>query len=183
MKKSRWLLRLALLLLTSCFALAVSVIATGTAGTESDPLVTLSYLNETFMTQLLEKVEEKLAVRDKELSDKLNAQIAQDTKALEEKYGAGVIGGGQTGGFSVVSLSEGQTLYGDVGCEVMLRVGAGECVSPSNPGLIDETDGTALGNGGKLARNHLYMMTVDGRGVKAAAATVKLLARGGYSIE
>ena len=32
-------------------------------------------------------------------------------------------------------------LVGDIGCEVMLRVGSAACVSPSTPGLIDETTG------------------------------------------
>ena len=36
--------------------------------------------------------------------------------------------------------------------------------------------------GGALVQNHLYMMTIEGRGVKATAATTKLLVRGGYTI-
>jgi len=91
-------------------------------------------------------------------------------------------GNGATLAFSVVTLSEGQTLYGDIGCEVMLRVGSAACVSPSNPGLIDETDGSILNGGGALVTNHLYMMTIEGRGVKATAETTKLLVRGSYGI-
>jgi hypothetical protein len=64
----------------------------------------------------------------------------------------------------------------------MLRVGSASCVAPSSPGLIDETDGTTLESGKGLVKNHLYMMTIDERGVKATAETVKLLVRGSYSI-
>ena len=39
-----------------------------------------------------------------------------------------------------------------------------------------------LGNGGALAANHLYMMTIEGRGVKAGSDTTKLLVRGSYTI-
>lgn len=60
----------------------------------------------------------------------------------------------------------------------MLRVGAAVCVASSSPGLIDETTAGTLNNGGALAQNHLYMMTIEGRGVKATAATTKLLVRG-----
>ena len=186
MKKNHWLARLAGILLVSYTLLVVSVMAAGTAGSETDPLVTMSYLNETFMTQLMGKVDEKLTARDKELSDKLTAQVQQDTKALADKYGAGASTGGGSGEladtFTVVTLSNGQTLNGDIGCEVMLRVGTAVCVSPSSPGLIDETDGTTIGNNAKLTQNHLYMMTIDERGVKATAATVKLLVRGGYTV-
>ena len=186
MKKNHWLARLAGILLVSYTLLVVSVMAAGTAGSETDPLVTLSYLNDTFMTQLMGKVDEKLAVRDKELSDKLAAQVQQDTKALTDKYGAGVTtstGGDWSETFTVVTLSNGQTLYGEIGCEVMLRVGTAVCVTSSSPGLIDETTATTIGNNAALTQNHLCMMTVDGRGVRATAASVKLLVRGGYTIQ
>ena len=81
----------------------------------------------------------------------------------------------------MVTLSEGQTLTGDIGCEVMLRVGGAVCVSPSDPGLIDETTASTLANGGALVQNHLYMMTIEGRGVRATAAA-KVLARGSYTV-
>ena len=82
----------------------------------------------------------------------------------------------------MVTLSKGQVLTGDIGCEVMLRVGTASCVSPSSPGLIDESAAVTLNNGGALVQNHLYMMTIEGRGVKATAATTKLLVRGTYTV-
>ena len=84
--------------------------------------------------------------------------------------------------FSVVTLSQGQILTGDVGCEVMLRVGSATCVADSNPGLVDETDGTLLNNGSSLVTNHLYMVTISTRSVQAASATVKVLVRGPYTV-
>lgn len=180
MKKRRWTARLAGLL-AGCILLAAGVAAAGTAGSEGDPLVTLSYLNGTFLTQLLGKVDEKLAARDKELSDRLDEQIRQGMEVSSGNSGAGAEASGADT-FTVVTLLDGQLLHGDIGCEVMLRVGAASCAAPSSPGLIDETDGTVLDNGGALARNHLYMMTVEGRSVKAGAGTVKLLVRGGYII-
>ena len=61
-------------------------------------------------------------------------------------------------------------------------MGSAVCVSPSDPGLIDETTAGTLANGGALVQNHLYMMTIEGRGVRASAATTKLLVRGGYTV-
>ena len=166
--KNRWVLRLAVLL-AICGALNVTFSAAAEAGSAKDPLVTLSYLNETFLDSILDKVDQKIAAR--------NSQIAQ-------QGGGQASGGGAASGavFSVVTLTSGQVLTGDVGCEVMLRVGSATCVSPSSPGLIDETTASALNNGGALAQNHLYMMTIEGRGVRATAATTKLLVRGGYTV-
>ena len=162
--KNRWALRLAALMLISCLAMTGVSLAVE-PGSTSDPLVTLSYLNETFLGQIMTQVDQKIAARNSQL--------------LQQSGGTGSVSSAE---FTVVTLSKGQTLTGGIGCEVMLRIGSASCVSPSNPGLIDETTAAALNNGGALAVNHLYMMTIEGRGVKAGAATTKLLVRGTYTI-
>ena len=164
MKKNRWYLRL-LALLVLCGALNVTISAAAEAGSSGDPLVTLSYLNDVFLGQIMTKVDQKITARNSQL--------------LQQSGGAGGMSGVE---FAVVTLSKGQVLTGDIGCEVMLRVGTASCVSPSNPGLIDETTAASLNNGGALAANHLYMMTIEGRGVKAGSDTTKLLVRGSYTI-
>ena len=181
------LTRLFTLLLASLTLLSVSVIAAGTAGSSSDPLVTLSYLNEKFLPELMTTVDEKLAARKETTSKELTEQVQADVKKLEEKYGSQTSDEGASAGtaesFVVVTMSSGQVLYGAIGCEVMLRVGTASVVSPSSPGLIDSTAGASVDNGANLTKNHLCMMTIEGRGVKATAATTKLLVRGGYEIK
>lgn len=169
--KKRWTrlcLTLLLLLSVGTAALAAEV------GSSGDPLVTLSYLNDTFLGTVLSKVDAKIAERNAALSVQIDQKIAA------------AAGNGASGSasdtFTVVSIPQGKTLKGDIGCEVMLRVGSAACVSPSSPGLIDETNGSVLENGGALVKNHLYMMTIENRGVKASAATVKVLVRGSYTI-
>ena len=163
--KNKWALRLAALMLISCLAMTGVSLAVE-PGSASDPLVTLSYLNETFLGQIMTKVDQKIAAR--------NSQLLQQS--------GGGTGSASSAQFTVVTRSKGQILTGGIGCEVMLRIGSASCVSPSNQGLIDETTAAALNNGGALAVNHLYMMTIEGRGVKAGAATTKLLVRGTYTI-
>ena len=158
MKKDRWLLRaIALLALSAALMTGASLAAE--AGSSGDPLVTLSYLNDTFFSQIMQRVDQKIAERTGQ-----------------------AVPGGTASSFEVVTLSEGQALTGGIGCEVMLRVGGAVCVSPSDPGLIDETTATTLSNGASLAQNHLYMMTIEGRGVRATAAVTKVLARGSYTV-
>lgn len=167
MKKNRWILRMLVLLLISGMLTMTVTVATE-VGSSDDPLVTLSYLKETFMKDILKQVDEKIAARNSQIVQELSGEISSGSGVAET--------------FAVVTLTEGQVLTGDIGCEVMLRVGTAVCVSPSAPGLIDESSAGTLNNGGALAQNHLYMMTIEGRGVKATAATTKLLVRGGYSI-
>ena len=129
-------------------------------GSQDDPLVTLSYLNETFLPQVMADLEERIA-----------RHLGGQPSAPEE----GAV-------FAVVTLSQGQVLTGDIGCEVLLRIGSAVCAAPSSPGLIDQTGGAVLNDGAALAVNHLYMMTVQGRGVRAESKTVKLLVRGTYTV-
>ena len=164
-KKNRWFLR-AVVLLALSGILSTTVSLAAEAGSEGDPLVTLSYLNDTFLDTILTKVDQKIAARNSQIAQELGGQSASGTALT----------------FTVVTLSKGQVLTGDIGCEVMLRVGTASCVSPSSPGLIDESSASTLNNGGALVQNHLYMMTIENRGVKATAATTKLLVRGTYTI-
>ena len=176
-KRNNAFARLVGLLLVSATVLTLTVAATGGAGTSSDPLVTLSYLNEKFLPQILSEVDKKTASREQTLSNKLTEQVKSETQAFEQNSG------GTAASFTVVTLNQGQILYMGVGCEAMLRTGSGVCVAASTPGLIDETSGAALAGGLALQQNHLYMATVDSRGVQASANSTKLLVRGNYSVQ
>ena len=168
MKKNRWVLRAVVLVALSVLLNGTVTLAGAAAGGSEDPLVTLSYLNDTFLGDILQRVDEKIAAR--------NSQIVQ------QLGGQGTVGSATAATFTVVTLSSGQVLTGDIGCEVMLRVGSASCVAPSTPGMIDMTTAGTLNNGGALVQNHLYMMTIEGRGVQATAATTKLLVRGSYTV-
>lgn len=167
MKKSRWLARVLVVLVLSRLLSMTVTVASG-VGTDNDPLVTLSYLKETFTKDILKQVDEKIAARNNQLAQQVGGQVGTGAQTASE--------------FTVVTLSNGQVLTGDIGCEVLLRVGTAVCVSPSAPGLIDESGAAVLNNSGALVQNHLYMMTIEGRGVKATAATTKLMVRGSYTI-
>lgn len=167
MKKNRWLVRMMVVLLLSGLLSMTVTVASG-VGTDDDPLVTLSYLKETFMDDIMKKVDEKIADRNSQLAQQLGGQVSSGENVAST--------------FTVVTLSNGQVLTGDIGCEVLLRVGTAVCVSPSAPGLIDQSSASVLNNNGALVQNHLYMMTIEGRGVKATAGTTKLMVRGGYTI-
>ena len=135
---------------------AIASTASGGAGSQADPLVTLSYLTETFTGQVMERVDERIVQRNAALSAELG------------------------GAYAAVTLSAGQTLYGEAGCEVLLRSGAANCGASAEPGLVDTTAGGGIAGGASLQANHLYLMT-DSRTVTASEGAV-LLVRGVYTI-
>ena len=139
--KKKWIRGLVCVLTEALLGVTGAVAAN--VGSQEDPLVTYSYLNNTFKNEVLSEA---------------------------------------NGGFVLVTMSSGQTLKGEVGTEVMLRVGTAVCTASSTPGLIDTTSAGTLNNGAALEKNHLYMMTIEDRGVKATASTVKVLVRGSYTV-
>ena len=158
----KWKIALA----AACVCFLFTVAYAATAGSADDPLVTKSYLDGPFLEQIRSLVDRTVDARKAEL------------EAAQGQGGATAAGNV----FTVVTLSRGQTLVGDVGCEVMLRVGSATCSASDGVGLIDTTAGTVLGNGGALVTNHLYMVTISTRTVTATSDTVKVLARGPYTI-
>ena len=175
--KKNWKLALTALALTAAISGGVVAFAAGTAGSSDDPLVTLSYLNDVFAPSLNDTVDKAVAANESALKKDLDAAIDAWSAKIQGQSGAG-----GTSSYSVVTLTKGQTLTGQIGCEIMLRVGMAACVASGTPGLIDSTGGTTLANGNVLQINHLYLVSVDTRGVTATADTVKLLVRGSYTI-
>ena len=180
MKKRK--LRTALCVMLVGTVLAAFVAIAAEAGSQGDPLVTLSYLNDTFLGQMLGKVDSKIGEQNQTIRQELEQRIDQaEQEILGQVTGTGTVSG-TTASYHEVTLSDGQTLYGSAGCEVMLRSGSASCVSEgkSTPGLVGISGGGTINHGSALKENHLYTMTAD-RGVKASGA-VTLLVRGSYTI-
>ncbi|MCC8122212.1 MAG: hypothetical protein LIO58_01520 [Oscillospiraceae bacterium] len=158
------------------------VFAAGQQGTESDPLVTLSYLNDKTTPDILAQVDTKLSDRESQLKTQLQSVESDLSKQVSDKVSENTAAGGTvTAAYSVVTLKAGQTLTAGAGCELLLRSGSAVCVASTAPGLVDMTGGATLAGGGALQVNHLYLATEGGHGVKASGA-VTLMVRGDYQI-
>ena len=178
MKKldKRWTIRFGAAALSAVMLGTVAALATG--GDQTDPLVTLSYLNQTAIPQIVKQVEEQTAAKQEELEQKLAAQINQYLAQAGSGAGTGPAG---TASFTLVSLSKGQVLSLGVGCEILPRIGTVTVHSNTTPALIDTSTGGTVNSGAALTANHLYMATIADRTL-TASGDVKLLVRGGYSI-
>lgn len=135
----------------------VGAYAASTYGTESDPLVAKSYLDNTLTPKLQTEFQTK---------------IDQQSQLLEQQ----IASANTTVNFSAVTLTSGQTLRCSAGCEVVLRSGTATAAGT----LSDVTTGTALNAGSALAQNHLCLAAASG-GV-TASGSVSLLVRGTYTV-
>lgn len=176
MKKpdKRWTIRLGALALSAVLLGTGAALAAG--GDQSDPLVTLSYLNQTAIPQIVKQVEDKTADRQKELEKALADQISR----YEQQAGQGSSSGGSAS-YTLVSMTKGQVMSLGVGCELLLRVGSVTVKANTAPALIDLSSGGTVNSGTSLTKNHLYMATIADRTL-TASADAKLLVRGSWSV-
>jgi len=152
-----------------------------------------------FSTEMNQKLTEYTTQLDATIAEfeERNLNIATDaqfidavtTQVLARMNGSSNAGTGTSTGVNIggndwklIEVPKGKTVVFEVGGMVLLRIGDATCVAPSDPGLINLTTATVLGNGNNLAQNNLYMITVQGRGFKATGSTNKLLVSGSYTI-
>ena len=156
MKRKKWSGRFA------CVGLVMAVIAGGTIaagsqGSQSNPLVTLDYLNEVALPQIMEQVDKQV----KERFDKLKKE--QKTESLT---------------FQTVEMKAEEMLMPEAGSQFLLRSGT----LKSTDALVDLTTGETWVNDGSLAENHLYIVTGKKQSVTAETDCILLL-QGGYTVK
>ena len=161
-------------------ALVGAFSVSATSGEQTDPLITLSYLTQVVKPELLAKVDEQVAANEQALLDKVDTAIDDYSKKMEEALG-GTTGDGAV--YTVIELSKDELLYPVTGGEILLRSGSASVLSASTPApvLHDATSGAAVGIGGALQLNHLYVVPLEGT-VIAAVTDCALLVRGEYVV-
>ena len=126
-------------------------------GTESDPLITLSYLN---------------SVLKPELEQKYNQQTEEKIAALEDKVEDAV-----GGAYVPVTVKANGTLTCKAGCEFLVRSGEAYVTG----GMLNVTEGKELAANDWLMKHHLYMAVADNAAVRANS-DIYLMIRGEYTI-
>lgn len=140
-------------------------IATSGFGTASDPLITLSYIDNKLTPDILAKFQKQLDTKSADLTTDLQKRIEE----LEANSGSNT--------FRQVSLQNGQSISCSAGAEVLLRSGSLQAWSD----LSSLSGGGTLKQGEALRINYMYMIPNDGGGFGAAEAST-LLIRGSYKI-
>ena len=167
------------IIVLAAFALVsgAGILALAAPGTQSDPFVTLSYLTEIFRPRIMADV----SAAGQEMTDRFNEQMTDLETKLQASQASQPSAPNAADKFSVVTLSRGQSLTCSVGTEIMLRIGTA-AGSGSAPALVDYTTGDTLSSGTALTANHMYLITIEGNGIRATADMVRVLVRGVYKL-
>ncbi len=158
-KQRRWKIGVAALCAVAVLG-GTYAFASAAAGSEGDPLVTLSYLKNVFTGQVSSLIDEKVAAGQESNKTQLDTAIQEwDAKVSEAVDKAKPeIPPDVPATFAAAAMNEGQAITIGAGCEIIVRTGAPVCSAD----LIDQTSGTLLSAGKSLTANHLYLATEQG---------------------
>ena len=160
----------------------------GDSDITSDPLVSLSYINEVLWPEIEDMIERAISGKDFERTEsdteetdteETETETESESETVEEPTE-------EVKGFEyeVLHLKENTLLLSKTPCEIILRSGqAAAYLGGNDNGLADLTDGGELLEGAPLVSNHLLMIPRgDGRGVRITSSEAYIMVRGGYRI-
>lgn len=139
---------------------AAGAYAASNYGSQSDPLITMSYLTKTLQPAM---------------ESEFDSAVTNAMTQLEQQFESEI-----SGAFKTVTVESGKTMSCNAGCEVLFRSGSAKAVGSN--GMLDVTAGKSVGNGGNMTQNHLYMAPESGSGFQTSNA-VTVLVRGTYTIQ
>lgn len=197
-------------LLLCCLLGSTAVLATSdTFDSSTDPLVSLSYINEVVIPDLNAQIAEAKAIAeansDKASKGELQA-VANRVTSLEKKMAtvqasvtsileslADEDNKPMSAAYSIVHMKYGQKLFSEKhSFEIILRTGEAKAISPFSyeggsehvMGIADITSGTDVTDGSAIEKNHMIVIPTggDGRGILVTSEEAYILVRGEYYI-
>lgn len=129
-----------LLLAVAVLAGGLGAYAAGTAGTQGDPLISMSYLDDVLAPSIRSAYTSRIESEARELEESVQNSLAD-----------------AAGAFEAVSLAEGEGTPCPAGTQLLFRSGT----AAATAALTDLTTGESLAAGSALTANHLYLATDD----------------------
>lgn len=177
--------------------LVVSAIFSASAYSDSDPLITLSYLQEIFAPSLkqeiLSDIENGFVSKDEIQPEPENAPEAEQetVPAISEQENSAesvdnIADTSQSPSYTLLELSHGQTVMAQSICEFIVRPGSKVAVITPFPsqGVADITNGVEVLSGEMVSINAYCLIPRggDGRGITVIGEKAYVMIRGDYTI-
>lgn len=133
-------------LITVCLLLSSFVVSAIAAGDSRDPLISLSYLTDTFTKSLERQINKKLDESDEELLSGIDSDASVETSIAEN--------------WTETRLKAQDILAASTGTNVMVLAG-NVTVSFTSGTVVDVTTGSTVVSDTALTANHRYMVAED----------------------
>ena len=163
----------------ACLCMGAAAVAGGSA---QDPLISLSYIKETYLPGIEKKADSALGTAYNALFERAAAKA--ERKKIEKIADFYIAAAGQsTGGqsFTDLRLYKGDKIKLDLGAKVVLKSGSAKLGAAAGAEYIDISAGAAVKSGAARA-NREYMATDKSCFVEAADYYTSVSVKGGYSV-
>ena len=203
--KRKGIYALTSLLIVGLFVVgAVSVMAE--YGDSNDPLITKSYIDSVLTRDVEQMIDNAIAdkktVIDNYVSNAMTAHKAEIDKkiasintgninisqSMVDSIANEVVAQIKKDGISVgtswevVQIPAGKSLVGQVGTEIVPRIGSAKVYSTGSVGIVNLSAGGMTNPGAAVGANNLYLVSLADRGVTAGANGATVLVSGSYVI-
>lgn len=162
-------------IVTILLTIVVTVIATSfcASSADSDPLVSLSYINDVVIPNIKAYIDEKIEALSTITSTSSNAAINVDEYVPQEDNG-----------YEILALVRGQSVYALDTLEIIVRSGDAFVISPfPSQGIGNMVSGEELLNGDSVKKNNYCIIPRgDGRGVSVQSEQCYIMVRGEFEI-
>ena len=145
----------------SCFLFLILMIAlfigaaSAAGGDAADPLISLSYLKNTFSSNVDRSVSQSLSDSDKKLLNDADAQWQKILAAAQAN-----VGSEHSAVFQESRLKQNDILSGTTGLQIIVLAGEVKAEFPSGA-VVDVTAGKEIPSGSTLPLNHRYLVAED----------------------
>lgn len=198
MKSKKWTIWLTSIMVAALMITGLGAIA-AEYGSQSDPLVTLSYIEQVLLPKAKEDVDDMVKDALEDYEDDLSDQTKSVEKYIDKKLRSFASGdvdealveeiakaisdqmdaaAPTNAPWAVVEVPAGYRVVCQTGVQVILRAGQASC----GGSLVDLSNGEGLADGGALVANHLYAADGQGNAVFTAQGCT-LLISGGYTVQ
>ncbi len=198
MKNRKWTIWLTSILVAALMITGLGAIA-AEYGSQSDPLVTLTYIEQVLLPKAKEDVDDMVKDALDDYEDDLSDQTKSVEKYIDKKlrsFASGDVDAAlveeiakviaeqmdteapTNAPWAIVEVPAGCRVVCQSGMQAILRAGQAGC----SGNLMDLSNGEVLSDGGALAANHLYAADGQGNTVFTAQGCT-LLISGGYTIQ
>ena len=197
MNNKKWTIWLTCALVAVLMVAGLGVIAAEYGG-QSDPLVTLSYIEEVLLPQTKDDVDEQIEEALEEYEDLLSEQSSEVEDYIDRKlrsFASGDVDDDlieeiaaliveQSGGvqnnasWAVIDLPAGAAVVCEPGVQIVLRSGQAAATAL----LVDLSNGEGLAAGKNLAQNHMYVTDAADEGFLTAQGCTVMIS-GGYTVQ
>lgn len=165
-----------ILIFVIVIALALTVSIFAAPGDSSDPIVVLSYLEDTISTLIEDYHLEKIEVMQEDIDDlQQQLETKTDVPAEDEESSVG------KGALEIVEIYNGEKLICKAGAELILRGGKATVVGGELGGLSNVTIGSEFVTGMEFPDNNLFIVPRDDRGATTLDSAL-FMVRGEYEI-